>query len=171
MAEPAPKPPLDPEAYSTIAAEAFSGWARERGAGSCGCTYTFAVTGPTEGMLLQWQDDAHGDPPPWQREGTQPTAIAGPAAVDRVTYSREGVVKVTDLDLVALTIEVHCTGADPCPRGEVITKTIALEAGHREWPCKQAFSANLPLVASMQLPPADMVPEAAYLIPPIPPRP
>ena len=49
--------------------------------------------------------------------------------------------------------------------------TVALEAGHREWPCKQAFSANLPLVASMQLPPADMVPEAAYLIPPIPPRP
>jgi hypothetical protein len=171
MAEPAPKPPVDPEAYSTLAADAFSEWARERGAESCGCTYTFAVAGPTEGMLLNWQSDSHGDPPPWHREGTQLTAVAGPAAVERVTYSRDGVVEVTDLDLHVLTIEVHCTGSDPCPRADVITKTIAIEAGRREWPCKQAFSANLPTMASMQLPPADMVPEASYLVPPIPPRP
>jgi hypothetical protein len=171
MPEPPPKPLADPEAYSSIAAEAFSEWARERGTESCGCTYTFAVTGPTEGMLLQWQSDAHGALPPWHREGPEPTGTAAESPVVRVTYSREGTVTVTDLDLYALKLTVTCTGADPCPRGDVVTKTIAIEAGTREWPCKQAFSAGLPAVASMELPPAEMVPEAEYLIPPVPPRP
>jgi len=163
---------MDPEAFSTLAADAFSEWAREGEAQSCGCTYTYAVAGPTQGMLLHWQNDAYGEPPPWHQEGTPPTAIAGPAALERLTYTREGVVQVTDLDLYTLTIEVRCTGVDPCPRSDVVTKTVAIEAGKREWPCKQAFSATVPAtVASTLLPPTEMVPEAAYLIPPIPPRP
>jgi hypothetical protein len=197
---PPPKPPTDPKSYATIAADAFSDWTRQRVAKDCGCTSTYAVTGPIPGMFLNWKSDLQGNLPPWHRESTQPSGPTGaktptgyggqplgglgprsgvlPAfGMQRITYWREGIVQIMDLDIYTLTITVKCSGARPCPEGDTIVKTFSVGVGDREWSCRESFSIDLPvdmaggMQASKQLPPLSMPPEAPYLSPAIPARP